>query len=131
FDGEQIDISGQPPHLLSVPLERLAREEGGNKLFSNSVAVGAALGVLDYRFDILAQVLREVFGRRGEETVQNNIKAARAGYDFTRENYKNSQLSPLESGKSDKKMLISGNEALSLGAVSEASVEGEYFPPQE
>jgi len=118
FDGEHIDISGQPPHLLSVPLERLAREEGGNKLFSNSVAVGAALGVLDYEFHILAQVLREVFGRRGEETVQNNIKAARAGYDFTRENYKNSQLSPLELGKSDKKMLISGNEALSLGAMA-------------
>ena len=27
FDGEHIDISPQP-HLLSVPLERLAREEG-------------------------------------------------------------------------------------------------------
>ena len=40
FDGEHIDISPQP-HLLSVPLERLAREKEGNKLFSNSVAVGA------------------------------------------------------------------------------------------
>ncbi|TKJ42924.1 2-oxoacid:ferredoxin oxidoreductase subunit alpha [Candidatus Aerophobetes bacterium Ae_b3b] len=118
FDGEQIDISPKKPHLLSVPLERLAREEGGNKLFSNSVAVGAALGVLDYRFDILAQVLKEVFGRRGEETVQNNVKAARAGYDFTRENYKDSQVSPLQSGKGNKKMLISGNEALSLGAMA-------------
>jgi len=118
FDGEHINISVQPPHLLSVPLERLAREEGGNKLFSNSVAVGAALGVLDYRFDILAQVLKEVFGRRGEETVQNNIKTARAGYDFIQENYKDSQVSPLQSGKGNKKMLISGNEALSLGAIA-------------
>jgi len=118
FDGEHIDISGQPPHLLSVPLERLAREEGGNKLFSNSVAVGAALGVLDYKFDILAGVLKETFGKRGEEIVQNNVKAARAGYDFTRENYKDSQFSPLESGQGNKKMLISGNEALSLGAMA-------------
>ncbi len=118
FDGEHIDISGQPPHLLSVPLEHLAREEGGNKLFSNSVAVGAALGVLDYEFDILAGVLREAFGRRGEEIIQNNVKAARAGYDFIQENYKDSQLSPLGLKKGDKKMLISGNEALSLGAIA-------------
>jgi len=54
FDGEHIDISDQPLHLLSVPLERLAREEGGNKLFSNSVAVGSALGILAYQLDILA-----------------------------------------------------------------------------
>ncbi len=118
FDGEHIDISLQPPHLLSVPLERLAREEGGNKLFSNSVAVGATLGVLDYEFHILAQVLREAFGKRGEEIVQNNVKAATAGYDFIQENYKDSQLSPLQSGKGNKKMLISGNEALSLGAMA-------------
>ena len=118
FDGEHIDISAQPPHLLSVPLERLAREEGGNKLFSNSVAVGAALGVLDYEFHILAGVLKEAFGKRGEEIVQNNVKAARAGYDFIQENYKDSQLPPLQSGKGDKKMLLSGNEALSLGAMA-------------
>jgi len=118
FDGEYIDISDQPPHLLSVPLERLAREEGGNKLFSNSVAVGSALGILAYQLDILAQVLKEVFSKQGEEITQNNIKAARAGYDFMQKNYKDFQLFPLKSGRSDKKMLISGNEALSLGAIA-------------
>jgi len=118
FDGEHIDISGQQSHLLSVPLEPLAREEGGNKLFSNSVAVGGALGILAYQFDILAQVLKEVFSKRGEEIVQNNIKAARAGYDFMQKNYKDFCLPPLKSGRSDKKMLISGNEALSLGAMA-------------
>ncbi|GAI19311.1 unnamed protein product, partial [marine sediment metagenome] len=105
-------------HLLSVPLERLAREEGGNKLFSNSVAVGAALGVLSYEFDILAGVVKEVFDKRGEEIVQSNIKAAQAGYDFMQKNYKDICLSPLKSGRSDKKMLISGNESLSLGAMA-------------
>lgn len=118
FDGEHIDISDQPFHLLSVPLERLAREEGGNKLFSNSVALGAALGILAYRFDTLAQVLKEIFAKRGEEIAENNIKAAKAGYDFIQENHKDSCLYPLESGRSDKKMLISGNEALSLGAIA-------------
>ena len=118
FDGEHIHISGQPSHLLSVPLERLAREEGGNKLFSNSVAVGAALGVLSYEFDILAGVVKEVFDKRGEEIVQSNIKAAQAGYDFMQKNYKDICLSPLKSGRSDKKMLISGNESLSLGAMA-------------
>jgi len=118
FDGEHIDISGEPSRLLSVPLERLAREEGGNKLFSNSVAVGGALGILAYQFDILAQVLKEIFARRGEEIVQNNIKAARAGYDFMQKNYKDFCLFWLKSGRSDKKMLVSGNEALSLGAMA-------------
>ena len=60
----------------------------------------------------------EIFAKRGEEIIENNIKAATAGYDFTQENYKDSCLSPLKSVKSDKKVFISGNEALSLGAMA-------------
>ena len=36
-------------HFLDVPLERLATETGGDRLMSNSVAIGAVFGLIDYR----------------------------------------------------------------------------------
>jgi Pyruvate/2-oxoacid:ferredoxin oxidoreductase gamma subunit len=48
FDGEHIDIPPQPPHLLSVPLERLAREFGlvaeqaEDEIAAINMAIGAS-----------------------------------------------------------------------------------------
>ena len=50
---------------------------------ANTVAVGA-LGLIAYDFDLLAFILKSEFSRHGEKVVNENIDAARAGYDFTR-----------------------------------------------
>ncbi|MFN3466214.1 MAG: 2-oxoacid:acceptor oxidoreductase subunit alpha [Candidatus Brocadiales bacterium] len=115
YDGEKIKAEAHKS-LLSVPLERLALE-GGNKLYGNSVAAGAALGLLGYAFEPLAGVLRDVFGKKGT-VAEDNVRAARAGYNFTIQNGYSQfpwRLKPL----SDKRrMLIAGSEALALGALA-------------
>jgi 2-oxoglutarate ferredoxin oxidoreductase subunit alpha len=111
FDGEKIkDVSGDSP--FSVPLERMA----GDKLMSNTVALGAALGLVEYDFEILAKVLRDHFGTGNVS--QNNIKAARAGYEYSQREFKREfshRLSPISQAK---RMLLTGNEAISLGAIA-------------
>jgi len=111
FDGEKIkDTSGNG--LFSVPLERLA----GDKLMPNTVALGAALGLVAYDFEILEKVLRDQFG--AGDVSQKNIKAARAGYEYIRREFKGEfshQLSPISQVN---RLLLTGNEAISLGAIA-------------
>ncbi|MGB9660072.1 MAG: 2-oxoacid:acceptor oxidoreductase family protein, partial [Nitrososphaerales archaeon] len=78
FDGEKIPIKAED-NYYSVPLEKLALEKGGSKIMINTVATGAAMGMLDYDFNLLTDVLSEEFGRKGKGVVESNVKAARAG----------------------------------------------------
>jgi 2-oxoglutarate/2-oxoacid ferredoxin oxidoreductase subunit alpha len=104
-------------HFLDVPLERLATETGGDRLMSNSVAVGAVFGLIDYDLGLLSAVLREEFGRHGEKTVEGNLAAARAGYDHVRQHFTNGgshHIAPREPGR---RIMMTGNEAVALGAM--------------
>ncbi len=116
FDGEKIRDIGGDSHLFAVPLTRLAEERAGNKIMANTVAVGAALGLVEYDFEILEQVLLGRFGRG--EVGENNVKAARAGYEYVQENFNGAfdcRLSPISNVK---RMLLTGNDAIALGAIA-------------
>ena len=119
FDGEETKIEGESTNYFSVPLARLAEETAKNKLMTNTVAVGAALGLVEYDFDLLAVVLRKEFAKAGEKVAEDNVVAARAGFDFARKqgNQKIGQKLQPVAGTAGR-MLLSGNEALSLGAMA-------------
>jgi 2-oxoglutarate ferredoxin oxidoreductase subunit alpha len=115
FDGEKIKNIGDNSNLFSIPIERLSEEKAGDKVMSNTVALGAALALVDYDLEILNAVLVEHFGKG--KVADSNIAAARAGYDYGRNEYKGAvrQLKPVSG---TKRMLLSGNEAISLGAIA-------------
>jgi 2-oxoglutarate ferredoxin oxidoreductase subunit alpha len=119
YDAEQAKFQAQGAGYSDVPFVRLAMEKVQNKLMANTVAVGAALGLVDYDFDILSKVLEQEFARHGEKTVKDNITAARAGYDFGRERGKASTLPKIRLPEGSKpRPLLNGNEALCLGALA-------------
>jgi 2-oxoglutarate/2-oxoacid ferredoxin oxidoreductase subunit alpha len=111
-DVDGINDAGAAAKLLNIPLARLA----GNPIMENMVALGAVFGLLEYDFGALDRTLREHFGARG--LGEANAKAARAGYDHTYAKYRETfgeRLSPRdEAGR----MLLNGNEAVSLGAIA-------------
>ena len=116
FDGEKTKMLAGNANLFSVPLERLAKERAGGRLMANTVALGAALGMVRYDFGILDEVLHERFGTA--EVGENNVKAARAGYEYAQNEFKGEfghRLSPVSN---IKRMLLSGNEAITLGAIA-------------
>ena len=115
FDGDKLKLAGEG-NMLSTPLERLAEEKSGGKLMANTVALGAALGLAKYDFEILAGVLREHFKTGG--IGESNVKAARAGYDFAQNNFEGRFAHKLSPISDDKRMLLTGNDALSLGAIA-------------
>ncbi len=104
--------------ILDVPLQRLALEKGGDRVMSNTVAVGALLGLVGYDFDPLAVVLREEFAGRDPKIVEGNVAAARAGYDQAREQGGRAPRRVSPQGEAGRRMLLTGNDAVALGAMA-------------
>jgi len=109
--------SGTPTDdwLFGIPMERLAEENAGDKIMTNTVALGAALAMVGYGLDTASAVLTQYFGEG--KIAEGNVAAAKAGYDYTRENYRGKfrQLRPISQ---TKRMFLTGNDALSLGAIA-------------
>jgi 2-oxoglutarate ferredoxin oxidoreductase subunit alpha len=119
FDQDKISIESKKLNSLILPLERLAQETTSNKLMANSVAIGAAIAVGGYDFELLAQVLREHFAHLGKEIAEENVKAAKAGYKHAIEQKPKAIRSPIKPVSAmDKMMLLNGNEAMALGAMA-------------
>ena len=119
FDHDKLSIEGKQLNSLSIPLEKLAEETTSNKLMTNSVGVGAAVAAGGYDFELLTQVLREHFAHLGNEIVEDNIKAARSGYDYVLKQKSRAVRSPIKPvTDTGKMMLLNGNEAIALGAMS-------------
>ncbi|MDP2926722.1 MAG: 2-oxoacid:acceptor oxidoreductase subunit alpha [bacterium] len=105
-------------NILSIPLIKLAQENGGQDVMMNNVALGATVFLLEADFKILESAIRDVFSSAKPEIIDLNIKAARAGFDFAK-HFAGSQTSgSLKAKKAAKKILISGNDAICLGAVA-------------
>ena len=60
---------------------------GGSKLLSNTVALGAALGIVGYDL-ILGSTLTQFFSKKGEDIAKKNIDVAKAGYEYVKANFK-------------------------------------------
>lgn len=78
-DPERIygEIRRRPHHLL-LDAAALAREAGSAKA-ANMVMLGAASPFIQVKEDHLLEAIRALFSRKGEEVVETNIRAFRAG----------------------------------------------------
>lgn len=101
-----------------VPLEEITLNVVKSKLGKNVVALGVIARLLGLSLDLLDQLLKDRFGKKGDVVVQKNKDALRAGYNFVDQHpWKKSlpSFSPVESPY--KRLVMSGNEALSVGAI--------------
>ena len=100
-------------------LRSLARKKFGREIFKNMIALGALSYVLDLDQGILEQVISEMFlERKGEDVVRANIEAAAFGYERAREMTTDTERHPLVRKEDGDRILISGDEAIALGALA-------------
>lgn len=116
YDSTYLKEKFADPRFLDIPLFEIARERGGSHLTANTVAIGAVIGMLGMSPEIMYELLKRTFLKKGEEIVEANIKAAEGGYKFAKEKCLtcNFNLSPFR----ESKYLISGTEAVGMGAIS-------------
>ncbi|OFX88813.1 MAG: indolepyruvate oxidoreductase [Bacteroidetes bacterium GWF2_33_16] len=60
--------------------------EFGSKRSSNIVMLGAASPFFNIPFESFEEGIRKIFGRKGDDVVETNLKALRAGREFTEKN---------------------------------------------
>jgi len=76
------EINKQPKSVL-IDAEQLAREAGNIKA-SNMVMLGAATPFIDIPFESIENGIRSLFSKKGEDVVNLNLKALRAGREFAK-----------------------------------------------
>jgi 2-oxoglutarate ferredoxin oxidoreductase subunit alpha len=102
--------------VFAAPLVKLAQDISGEKVMENTVALGIVIGIVNFKIDIVNEVLTEHFGKG--PVSDENIKALKAGYEFARENPGGVQIETIAPLESSKKLLLNGNEAIALGAIA-------------
>jgi len=122
YDGDQIaitdkEIGRDDIKLYPVPLRKIVKELEGPSIMENTVALGAAIALLDYDPELLNSVLRDTFSPK---TAELNIEAAKRGYNYAQEHYGNNFGYRLKkTGSAGKhKIFLTGNEAVGLGALN-------------
>ena len=70
-------------NVVAFDMDAMAKEVATARA-SNMVLLGAAAPFIDMEVEKIEDGIRTVFGAKGENIVETNIKAFRAGYDYTR-----------------------------------------------
>ncbi len=122
YDGESIDVSSEKLGVenlkfFSVPLRKIVKELKGAPVMRNTVAIGATVSLLNYDLEIVNELIRETAGKE-EKRLELNLNAAKKGYEYAEQNYKNDFDRKLEAvSKTRDRMFLTGSEAVGLGAI--------------
>jgi 2-oxoglutarate ferredoxin oxidoreductase subunit alpha len=119
YDAAALKEKFDRPAFLDVPFTEIAIKHGGSKIMSNTVATGAVLGMLGMDVAIAHQVIKEELKKKDEQVVEANLRAVGAGHELAAKECLRCSFTLDAAGQKNrpKKLLITGNEAIGLGAV--------------
>ena len=101
--------------LCPMPVKKLSNRSR-NKVIQNTIALGVITYMLGLDFEVLETALKLQFGRKGEAVVNENVTAARAGYDYAVANF---EALPQALPTGEKALALwTGNDALAMGGAA-------------
>jgi 2-oxoglutarate ferredoxin oxidoreductase subunit alpha len=101
--------------VLAIPLTELARKAGGT-ITANTVAAGACLSLLGAPITLFEEVIARQFSGKPQQVIEENLKAARLGYDAVR-GVKFTYSFEWTKGE-PRGLLLTGDQAFALGALA-------------
>ncbi len=104
--------------LFSLPLLKIAEEQGGSRVMMNTAALGAVAGLTEFDFEHIADIIETNFKRKGGPVVEANLKVARYAYDVGRDQFADQFDWKLKAQPGPERMVINGNQAIALGAIA-------------
>jgi 2-oxoglutarate ferredoxin oxidoreductase subunit alpha len=103
--------------LCEVPLLQLVTDLHLPKVAVNVAAMGASVGLIGYELTLLNAAIQDAFGGKGEKIVEQNVSAARAGYDYVTRAYPEPYKGGLAPIQGPRRMTLTGNDAICMGAL--------------
>jgi 2-oxoglutarate ferredoxin oxidoreductase subunit alpha len=116
YDSKALDTTMDDDRYVDVPFNDIAQEQAGSRLMANTVASGAALGMLGMPGDVIGKVVEATLGRQGSDVVEKNRKEGLAGHTYAKEHCPKCAFTILPAGK--ERLLIAGNEAVGFAAMA-------------
>ncbi|MCX7955933.1 MAG: 2-oxoacid:acceptor oxidoreductase subunit alpha [Patescibacteria group bacterium] len=103
---------------VNLPFKKIIQELKGQAIMKNTIALGGILALLGADIKVLNELIKEQFLKKGEIIVSFNQSFAQKGYEQIKNNYfsliKNYLI---EKKDKQEKIVVSGNDAFSLGSV--------------
>ncbi len=99
-----------------VPFQEIAHEAGDIHA-AHAAACGIAAGIAGVSFAVVADALREVYSGSGSDAPLADVDAARLGYERGAETDSRLRLRLRPVASAEARLVLSGSEALSLGAI--------------
>ncbi len=117
FNGDRIKVNDaqEGVQICALPISHLT---GGsrNRLIQNTVAVGSIMYMLGLDFQTLEDSLNLRFARHGQAVVDENVKFARAGYEYATENF--APYDPPAPVGEKPLAVWAGNDAVAMGGAA-------------
>jgi 2-oxoglutarate ferredoxin oxidoreductase subunit alpha len=104
--------------FFPIPLSTLAEERGGRDVMRNTLALGAAAGLIGFDLTYVESIIRDNFRRKGEAVVEANLRVAEAGVEAAQP-FKADFAFRMEAvPDAPPRMILNGNDAFALGALA-------------
>ncbi|MDE2844057.1 MAG: 2-oxoacid:acceptor oxidoreductase subunit alpha [Chloroflexota bacterium] len=101
-------------HLCPLPVADLSASR--NRLVQNTIAVGAIMSLMGVDFEVLEESLGLRFQRQGQNVIDENVRVARAGFDYAATNFVPYYDVLPDGGK--PLGVWAGNDALAMGGAA-------------
>lgn len=117
FDKDEFEIDDKYKQA-HVPFKKILREEQGQSIMKNTIALGASIATVGGDLQILVDMIESQFKKKGDRVVAYNKLFVKRGYDSVVQNYKGicrSVIAPHP--KPEERLVMTGNDAFALGAI--------------
>lgn len=116
FDQDEFEITDEVNKII-VPFKKILSDLKGQPIMKNTISLGASVGILGGDIEELIKIVTEQFSKKGEKVINFNKQFIRAGYEVIQKNYSDRILNYLTKKIGDSKLVLTGNDAFSLGSV--------------
>lgn len=125
-DGVAPFVSASGADVVKFPFTALATQAGLARA-KNMVALGASAALLGIDMATLAASVDEQFANKGEKVVAQNRAALQAGHDHAAKRWPGTKFAA-PTPRKEPSMLLSGNEAVGLGALAAGCRVAAAYP---
>jgi 2-oxoglutarate ferredoxin oxidoreductase subunit alpha len=115
--------------LVAIPFSELVKKLEGDTVMRNTIALGATMVFLGKDLSFLTSVIKDMFAKKGEAVIAENIRIAEEGYNYAKANFGAVASHVLAPGEiKDPKLIMNVSEAVGLGAIAGGMKFAAIYP---
>jgi 2-oxoglutarate ferredoxin oxidoreductase subunit alpha len=122
YDSSTFDPEKKVPktvQLYGAPISSIAADGVGLKRSKNMVALSLIGQLVGIPIENFKELVEEKFGKKGADILEKNLKAIEEGYKWAETHpITDRDLHVASSERKERKLIMSGNEAMSAGAIA-------------